>query len=212
MKQLWKELKWDALLKGLLYIVLGAAALLVSEQMVIALGYVLGVVLILAGAVSMIQYLLRDARQNYYHNDFLYGLLFIIVGGIVLYNVKLVINIMPTLLGLMVLVSGISKLQDVIDMKRLECGNWIGMLILAIINLILGIVLILNPFDAAVLMFKVLGVGLILSGLTDVAVSLYFAGKIAAYQREVLAFTEVTDTPEASETSAEPAADWDAKE
>lgn len=211
MKQIWKELKWDALLKGLLYIVLGVAALVVSEQMVIALGYILGVVLIVAGAVSMILYLLRDARQNYYHNDFLYGLLFIIVGGILLYNVKLVINVMPTLLGLMVVISGISKLQDVIDMKRLNCGNWIGMLILAILNLILGIVLIMNPFEAAVVMFKVLGVGLVISGLSDVAVSIYFAIKIAAYQREVLTFTEVTETSEASADS-EPVTDWDAKD
>jgi len=209
MKQVWKELKWDALLKGLLYIVLGVTALVVSEQMVIALGYLLGVVLIVAGAVSMIQYLLRDAWQNYYHNDFLYGLLGIVAGGIVLYNVKLVINIMPTLLGLMVVISGISKLEDVIDMKRMDCGNWIGMLILAIINMILGIVLILNPFEAVVVMFKVLGVGLILSGLTDVAISIYFAGKVAAYQREVLEFSEVTDAP----TQPEPEAntDWDAK-
>lgn len=208
MKQLWKELKWDALLKGLLYIVLGVTALVVSDQMVIALGYLIGVVLILAGGLSMIQYLLRDARQNYYHNDFLYGLLGIILGGIMLYKVETIISLVPFMLGLLVLLSGISKLQDVIDMKRMDCGNWIGMLILAIINLILGVVLILNPFDAAVVMFKVLGVGLVISGLTDVAVSVYFAIKIAAYQREVLTFTEVTDAAD----DPKPSADWDAKE
>lgn len=206
MKQIWTELKWDALLKGLLYIVLGIAALLGSEQIAVTLGYLLGGVLIVVGAVSMIEYLLRDARQNYYHNDFLVGLLCIFVGGIVLYNVKLVINIMPTLLGLMVVISGISKLQDVIDMKRLECGNWIGMLILAIVNLILGIVLILNPFEAAMVMFKVLGIGLIVSGLTDVAISIYFAAKIAVYQREALEFTEVTDA------DGTPSADWDVRQ
>lgn len=189
--KLLKELKWEALLKGIFYIVLGVTALVVSESMVKALGYLLGVVLILAGAVSMIGYLLRDARQNYYHNDFVYGLLSIILGCLILYKVELIISMIPFFLGLLVLVSGISKLQDVIDMKRLECGNWLGMLILAMLNLILGLVLVLNPFSAAVVLFRFLGIGLIVSGITDLIVSVYFAGKVVDYKRSEVVMTEI---------------------
>ena len=73
--KLFKEMKWDALLTGVLYVLLGIVALVLPETMEKTLGYLLAVVLILAGAVSMIAYLLRDAHQNYYHNDFLHGLI-----------------------------------------------------------------------------------------------------------------------------------------
>ena len=137
--KLFKEMKWDALLTGVLYVLLGIVALVLPETMEKTLGYLLAVVLILAGAVSMIAYLLRDAHQNYYHNDFLHGLIGIGLGILVLSKVEVIIALIPFLLGVLVLISGCSKLQDVIDMKRMNYGNWIVMLIFAVINVIFGI-------------------------------------------------------------------------
>lgn len=192
-----KEMKWDALLQGILYIVLGAAALIIPETMEKTLGYLIGIVLILVGAVSMVCYLLRDAHQNYYHNDFVYGLVGIVIGCAVLYKVELMISLIPFILGMLVLASGCTKLQDVIDMKRMEYGNWVIMLVLAVINLILGILLICNPFEAATVLFQIIGIGLVFSGLTDCVVTIYFARKIGNYLKEQAAveatFAEVEE-------------------
>lgn len=179
--KLLKQLKWDTLLMGALYILLGIVALVIPETMERLLGFLIGVVLIIAGAVSMISYLLRDAHQNYYHNDFLHGLLGILLGIVVLYKVDIIISLVPFLLGTLVLVSGLSKLQDVIDLKRLEYGNWILMLVLAVINIMLGLILIFNPMAAASLLFRLIGIGLIFSGITDCVTTVYFAGKIRDY-------------------------------
>ncbi len=178
-----KELRWDALLKGILYILLGIVALIIPETMERTLGYLIGIVLIIAGAVSMISYLLRDARENYYRNDFLYGLVGIALGIIVLYKVELIISLVPIILGILVIISGCAKLQDVIDMKRLESGNWIVMLVLAVINLGLGILLICNPFKAASVLFRVIGAGLIFSGITDCVTIIYFARVLKELQK-----------------------------
>lgn len=183
----FKELKWDALLTGVLYILLGIVALVIPGTMEKLLGYLVGVVLILAGAVSMICYLLRDAHQNYYHNDFLHGILGIALGILVLYKVEIIISMVPVLLGVLVLVSGCSKLQDVIDLKRMEYGNWIVMLVLAGVNVALGLVLIFNPLRTADFLFRLIGIGLIFSGATDCFTTLYFAGKIKAYMDSVKA-------------------------
>ncbi len=197
MKRLLKEMKWDALLTGVLYIVLGVMALALPETMEKILGYMIGVVLIVGGAVSMISYLLRDARQNYYHNDFLHGLIGIAAGILVLTKMDVIIALIPFLLGVMVLVSGCSKLQDVIDMKRLDYGNWIVMLIFAAVNVVLGITLICNPFSWTTLLFRILGAGLIFSGVTDCVIIIYFAGKIRNYLSDLAAvdstFVEETD-------------------
>ena len=146
-----KELKLDAMMMGGLYILLGIVALVIPETMEKSLGYLIGVVLIVGGAVSMISYLLRDAHQNYYHNDFLHGLIGIAAGILVLNKVEFIISVIPFLMGALILVSGCSKLQDVIDMKRLEYGNWVAMLAFAVVNVVLGIVLMCNPFQTAVL-------------------------------------------------------------
>lgn len=207
--KLLKQLKWDTLLMGVLYILLGVVALVIPETMERLLGFLIGVVLIIAGAVSMISYLLRDAHQNYYHNDFLHGLLGILLGIVVLYKAEIIISLVPFLLGTLVLVSGLSKLQDVIDLKRLEYGNWIFMLVLAIINIVLGLILIFNPMAVAELLFRLLGVGLIFSGITDCATTLYFAGKIRDYFADLNAvdstFVEIVDEDRDSRTEKEAA-------
>lgn len=182
--KLFKEMKWDALLTGVLYVLLGIVSLVLPETMEKTLGYLLAVVLILAGAVSMIAYLLRDAHQNYYHNDFLHGLIGIGLGILVLSKVEVIIALIPFLLGVLVLISGCSKLQDVIDMKRMNYGNWIVMLIFAVINVIFGILLMCNPFESANLLFRLIGIGLIFSGLTDCLTTCYFARKIRRYFSE----------------------------
>lgn len=179
-----KEMKWDALLQGVLYVLLGMVALLIPETMQRTLGYIIGIVLIVAGAISMVCYLLREPHQNYYRNDFVYGLVSIAIGCVVLYKVELIVALIPFILGILVLASGCGKLQDVIDMKRLNYGNWIAMLVLASVNVIFGVVLICNPFKAAVLLFRIIGVGLIFSGLTDCATTIYFAGQIGKYLKE----------------------------
>lgn len=197
MKKILKEMKWDALSTGVLYIALGVMALALPETMEKILGYMIGVVLIVGGAVSMISYLLRDAHQNYYHNDFLHGLIGIAAGVLVLVKMDIIIGLVSFLLGALILVSGCSKLQDVIDMKRLECGNWIVMLIIAAVNVVFGVLLICNPFSWTVLLFRLLGIGLILSGIVDCVSVVYFAGRLRKYLDSLEAvdstFVEVTE-------------------
>lgn len=179
-----KELKWEAILTGVLYILLGIVALVVPETMQKTLGYVIGIVLIVAGLISIICYLLRDAKENYYHNEFVFGLVGMVLGAAVLYKVEVIISLIPFILGILVLFSGCSKLQDAIDLKRLGYGSWIGMLVVAVINIILGIVLICNPFQAAIVLFRVLGVGLIISGVSDCFSTIYFARKFHKFKLE----------------------------
>ena len=179
-----KELKWEAILTGVLYILLGIVALVIPETMQKTLGYLIGIVLIVAGLVSIICYLLRDVRENYYHNEFVFGILGIVLGAVVLYKVEIVISLIPFILGVLVLCSGCSKLQDAIDLKRLGYGSWLGLLIVAAINIILGVVLIYNPFKAAILLFRVLGVVLILSGAGDCFSTIYFARKFRRFKQE----------------------------
>ncbi len=181
MKELLKKIKWDAILSSLLYVVLGIVTLIIPETMIKTLGYLIGILLILVGAVSMICYLLRDNSLNYYRHDFGYGLVGIAVGILFLYKVEWIISLVPVILGILVLASGCGKLQNVIDMKRAGYGNWAAMLILAVINVIFGVILIVNPFDTVILLFQLVGAGLIFSGVTDCITAVYVAGRLKKF-------------------------------
>ncbi len=200
MKKLLKQMKWETLLSSALYIVLGIVALVIPDTMVKTLGYLIGILLIVAGAVSMICYLLREASQNYYRNDFGYGLVSIAVGILFLYKVEWIISLVPVILGILVVASGCRKLQDVIDMKRLGYGNWVTVLILAAINVVVGVALIFNSLNAALFFLQLVGAGLIFSGITDCITCFYLAKKAKGYFDELNAvdstFAEVVEPDE----------------
>lgn len=197
MKKFMKRMKWDVIMTSFLYVALGIAVLVMPETMRMALGYLIGAFLIVAGAVSMIGYLLRDAHQNYFRNDFVYGLIEITIGIIVLYKIDVIVQLVSIILGVLVVASGCRKLQDVIDMKRMEYGNWIAMLVLAAVNVIFGVVLILNPSAVRTVIEQMIGIGLIVSGVTDCVIACYFTRIIKKYMDrfEVVDSTgvEVTD-------------------
>ena len=197
MKELLRKVKLDVILGALLYIVLGIVALVIPDTMIKILGYLIGILLILVGAVSMICYLLREVSQNYNRNEFGYGLVSIAVGILFLYKIEWIISLVPVILGIMVLASGGVKLQHVIDMKRMGYGNWMTVLILAVINVVLGVVLVVNPFETVVLLFQLVGAGLIFSGITDCVTAFYVAGRVKEFMDSLRAvdssFVEVVD-------------------
>ncbi|MCR5254506.1 MAG: DUF308 domain-containing protein [Acetatifactor sp.] len=201
---MFKASKWDVFFKGLIYIILGVIVFLMPEKIESFLGYVLGGALILTGAIFIISYLLRDPILNYDHNGFASGIAIIAIGAIVLFKMDLVVSLLPLGLGLLVLISGVVQLQDCIDMNRLKYKSWGLMLVFSAVNIILGVVLIANPFKAALTMFKVLGAGLVLSGLTDIYSMFYLAGKYAKYQKAMMKVKdEMTEGDTAENTEKE---------
>lgn len=194
-----KQMKWDVIMTSLLYVALGIVVLAMPGIMFKTLGYLIGAFLIVAGAVSMVCYLLRDARRNYFRNDFVYGLVEITVGIIVLYKVDKIMELVPIILGILVVASGCRKLQDAIDMKRLEYSGWILMLVLAVVNVIFGVWLILDPIKVEMVLERLIGIGLIVSGVTDCVITFYFAGIIKKYMDRL----ETVDTTVVEITDAD---------
>lgn len=183
-----KELKWQSILYAALYIVLGVILLLFPETTATTLCYAVGGAAIVIGAVSVCIYLFRDVSRNTYRNDFVSGLVSILLGIFIFYKVDLIISLIPFVLGIAVIISGFLKLQDCIDVRRMGYGSGLALFILAIINVVLGIVLVLNPFSTAILLFRIIGIGLIFSGISDLVTTLYMSKKIKNYvdDRKVL--------------------------
>ncbi|MGN1146780.1 MAG: HdeD family acid-resistance protein [Lachnospiraceae bacterium] len=188
-----KELKWQSILYAALYIVLGVILLLFPETTATTLCYAVGGAAIVIGVVSVCIYLFRDVSRNTYRNDFVSGLVSILLGIFIFYKVDLIISLIPFVLGIAVVVSGFLKLQDCIDVRRMGYGNGLALFILAIINVALGIVLVLNPFSTAILLFRIIGIGLIFSGISDLVTTLYMSKKIKNYVDDMKVLNGVED-------------------
>lgn len=180
MEQL-KELKWQSLLTSALYVLMGIILLVYPETTARTLCYVVGIAGVVIGIFTVLAYLFRDVQKNYYRNDFIFGMVEVALGAFVLYKAELIIALIPFLLGILVVISGISKLQNCIDVRRMHYGNGLFFFILALINIAFGVVLVVAPFQAAKIMFMLIGVGLLISGISDTIATLYMTRKVKEF-------------------------------
>ena len=181
--KLLKELKWNTITLAVFFLVLGFVLIWQPGMAAKTLCSTLAWILIIVGAVQVLMYILRE-QQGLYRGDLTNGLIMLLLGGFILYKVELVISLTPFILGFFITGSGISKLQNALELKRSGYQNWILVLILALISIIAGIVMIRNPFQTAELLFRLIGISLVYSGATDLYTTLYLSKKVRDYRKE----------------------------
>ncbi len=200
-----KEMKWNMILSAALYMVLGLILLIFPATTARTICYLIAGIAIVTGLVNLVVYFARNITRNYYRNDFVTGLMLMVLGIFVIYKVDLVIALVPFIIGLCIIVSGLFKLQGALDVQRMG-GNAVLILGLAVVNVVIGILMVINPFDSAMLLYRLLGAGLLFSGLTDLASTLYLSSKMHSYMKKLSEADEaikVSEIPSEGESGEE---------
>lgn len=192
-----KEMKWNMLMSAALYIVLGLILLIFPATTARTICYMVAGIAIVIGLVNLVVYFTRNITRNYYRNDFVMGLLLMFLGIFVIYKVDLVIALVPFIIGLCIIVSGLFKLQGALDVQRMG-GNAVLILGVAVVNVVIGILMMINPFESALLLYRLLGAGLLFSGMTDLASTLYLSSKMHGYMKKLSEADEAVKVTEIS--------------
>ena len=127
----------------------------------------IGAVCILIGLMHVIKYFTLDANNAVISNDMALGLAWIIGGTSVIIFKGLLVSLLPILFGLVILVGGVIKIQSTLGFKRMNAARWHWELICAVVSVVLGILILANPFSTALLMMRVIGASLTLEGCMD---------------------------------------------
>ncbi len=176
-----KDLKYNSIISSVLMIVLGLILTFFPGVSLNTLALIVGLVAICAGLFSIIRYFTYDLKESFYRNDFLFGIIILTIGILILFKREAFISIIPFILGVVIIFSGFSKLQDGIDAKRIGYPNHALYLTLALIDVIIGILILFDPFTFAGIMFVVIGIGLVFSGISDLYVTFYLAGRFKEF-------------------------------
>ena len=126
---------------------------------------VLGIAMILAGIVGTA----AEIRNGVNKNDkwLICYIVEIIAGIILLCAPTFVIRIFPFLAGLILVAFGIVDIVRAVLIFLETVDGWKTVLAFAIVTLVLGIVIMCNPFRTSQLMVRILGLVLIYRSVTD---------------------------------------------
>lgn len=123
----------------------------------------LGIGMLVLGLTHIIIYFTKDHMRNIMQMDLVIGVVCAAFGAFLLIHPDFVEMAMPFAVGILLMIGAILKLQNSIDMKRLEMTYWKWILGSAVLMLLMGAVLIYNPFSGRGLLIYI-GVALILDG------------------------------------------------
>ena len=164
-----KSLQINALVTAIVYVALGLVFVLVPNIVTSSVAIILGVALALAGVVYIIDYF-RKWDIEYRSNGLAIGILLLFSSLFLFFQSDVIATVIPLLLGFAVVVSGTIKLQNAIVLYKAKEKMWIPVLVLAGVCLILGLIIMFDPFAAMTGLIILIGVSLLVSGLTDLVI------------------------------------------
>ena len=165
MKEFLGRIKADFLLSSVLCIALGLVFIIWRASVLTIVANVLAVVLIIIGVVYMCSYFLNIVTNGF---SAMLGLVVLAVGIWFLVQPKVVVSLIPIVIGLVLIFHSIRSIIEAVDARKYGYGGWSVGLIFSIISLIFGIICVTNAFDVMKTATVVVGIILIFNGVSNI--------------------------------------------
>ena len=168
-----KKLKWNLILMSILYLALGIFLLMVPGTALNIVCYALGGVVLACAAVQLIRYFAVERGVFQSQLTLISGLVCLGLGAFLIIRSDIVVRILPIVFGLFVIFDSLGRIQNALELRRCKYSSWKGFLLLAVLSIVLGIVMILDPFGTMETLVMAIGVILIIEGALNLLSALY---------------------------------------
>ena len=168
-----KRLKWNLVVMSVLYLALGIFLLLVPNTALNVVCYALGAVVIAGGVVQLVRYFTIERGLFQSQLTLLSGLVCLAIGGFLLLRSDVVVRVLPIVFGIFVIFDSVGRIQNALELRRCGYGSWKGFLLLALLSVVLGIIMIVDPFGAMETLVMAIGVILIIESALNLFSALY---------------------------------------
>ena len=135
-----------------------------------------GIILTLIGIFKIIAYFRLPAEEAALQKSLVFGILAVLAGVWCMFRSSWFIALFPlltTLYGLIVLISGVTKIQWSADMIRLKKRQWGWMALSAAITIICAATILRHPFAAAATLWMFIGITMIVEAIIDILSTIF---------------------------------------
>ena len=168
MQKLIKSFYKSSMVTSISLFVVGVLLLFKSSDTIMFISYMLGGVLLVLGLVAIINFFRTSSMNPFNDLNIVYGVVTIILGVLVVSHPTAIATFIPFVVGLGILINSSIKLAYSIELRNNGDEIWKSTLILSSISALCGILILFNPFRTSVLVFKVIGIFIIIYSLMDV--------------------------------------------
>ena len=184
MKEIIKKREIKGIFISALLIVLGIFLMMKPEEIVNTLIKIMGIILILCGALDSLSYF-KNKEDRILNYNLLKGLMELSIGILFIFKFEELTSIFTIIIGLIIIFINVSKLQLSLNLKELGSENWIAGMIISSLSIILGIVIILDPINSVEILIIMSGAILIVSEISNIIYSILVLTKINKLDKNI---------------------------
>lgn len=164
-----------SILTSILSIIIGLVLIFLPAVSNKVVRIIVGIVFLAFGINSVYKYFHRDGAKIYSLN-LIFGVLYSILGIVIIIYPFSVMNFVTVCLGLFIIVNGISKINYGMWLKRGNEESWLVTLVTGAFLVTIGIMLVFNPFTALTLT-QIAGAFLIITGVLNLSDTILFKNR-----------------------------------
>lgn len=158
---------WDWIISSILEVALGIILILKPQEFTELIFNIFGIVLIIVGIVNALKYFRTEKEIAIFEHSLTSGIIMILIGTIIIIAKTTLIEWVTIIYGIVILISGIRKVQLTADLIRINEHIWPIACIEAVISVVLGALIIANPFTAVKTLWMFIGISIIINGILD---------------------------------------------
>lgn len=178
-----KKFKWNVMLMSIMYIALGIFLLLLPGTALNIVCYALGAVVLACAVVQLARYFTveRGIFKGWF--TLVSAIVCLALGGFLILRSDIVVSILPIVFGLFVIFDSLGRIQNALELRRCEYSSWKGFLLLAVLSIVLGVIMIANPFATMETLVMAIGVILVVEGALNLLSALYTVIAVRRFAR-----------------------------
>lgn len=166
MKDAIDRMRAGIVIISLCFIVLGIALIMWPNTSLQLIVYFLGAIILCYGVAKIINYNVQNGEfKNGF--DLIVGIVFSVLGLLMVFFSDSVIELLTYIFGFYICVDGAINIQKSFDLKKFESGLWKFCLVLGSVTLVVGILFLCKPFDAANTLVIMMGIMFIYDGVVN---------------------------------------------
>lgn len=161
-----KETKLD-LIGAVIYVILGVVIACMPTETLNLMTYLIESFFIIIGIITIINFIKVSSKNDIFSMGFIHAVACILIAVFLILNPTLLVSILPVCIGIWMLIGSLKKLQLIMRLGSIGVKVNFLYIIFAILMLTISVVAILNPFETAALIVRMLGIGIVVYSIFD---------------------------------------------
>lgn len=128
----------------------------------------LGGMLLIYGLLQIVLWLISRERTMISQGMMVFGIVLAVIGIWILMQPEMIIMAVPVIVGVLIVIHGIHNIVQAIALKKDDYDRWWLAFLFGALTVVLGGILVYNPFEVAETVVRFIGIFLIYDGVSDI--------------------------------------------